>query len=331
MTNAEILSSTGDLGLDRRTYDRLYLNWRFGVVNDSSFLEHQLARARQAVDQKLASRCVGRFLVHPDTYDKIIEQPSLSQYLEASVPIEDWNQHTVAQMVMFGINGQERSPLVSPENVIRETNSRPPVSRLASERIAQAQSHGLEFSPIIEDWMIPQILGLWEETFGWDKGKIEGLQRRVNLTQNLMPSERPVWFNAAVDDSRIYTVSMAERLDMPLRDGRSVPIVESTEWRTAPGYERRGLMAATVADLHNHVVSDLEDCSLPPLVIAETNFTSDAFRVGWAAGMEVPNRRDGRIPAQMLVQNVEVGDGYEPHGLRDFVFMYLPHTNGGGI
>lgn len=143
-------------------------------------------------------------------------------------------------------------------------------------------------------------------------------------SQHIVPAKRPVWFSAAIAAGQVYSISMAERLDMPLGAGRSVPIIESTEWRTSLGNERRGLMAATISYLHEQVISDLQQNPLPPFIVAETNYRSSAYRVGWAAGMEVPERHNGAVPPQVLVQNVEVVDGHTPRGLRDFIFMHLP-------
>jgi hypothetical protein len=325
MTEKEMLTSTGSLGLERRTHNRMYLNWRFGVLERTLTLERQVERANQLLEgQEDITRCVGRFLVSGSVYGEIIDNRELSGALEGSAPVVDWSGQRLAQMVMFGLNSDGRNPLTSSQTMITETSLRPSPSRMPLARVRAFEKEGIQFTNQIQDWMIPQIYALWGETFGWDAGGVENLRDRLMASQHIAPTKRPVWFSAAVARRTLFSISMAERLDLPLGDGRSVPIIESTEWRTLPGNERRGLMAATVSYLHEQVISDLQQNPLPPLIVAETNYRSSAYRVGWAAGMEVPERHGGAVPSQILVQNVEVVDGHAPQGLRDFILMHLP-------
>ncbi len=318
MTEKEILTSTGSLGLEHRSHDRLYLNARFGLVGDVAFLGRQHRYAQDALGRGLATRCVGRYLVTPEVYEGVLGNEKLNQYLEAGTHVVNWQGEIQAHLVMFGMNHTDRRALEGIQVMVAHTSQRPTSTIGPQERIRRLRHDGIVFADRIADWMIPQIDALWVETFGWEPGQVGNLQTGLGM--------RTKWFSAAVSGDTVFSIAMAERLDIPLGDGRAIPIVESTEWRTRPGNERRGLMAGAVAYLNEQIVRDLQDSELPPLIVAETNYRSGAHHVGWATHMEVPDREGGRGPRQILVQNVEVVDGLEPRGLRDFTFMHLPFS-----
>ena len=83
-------------------------------------------------------------------------------------------------------------------------------------------------------------------------------------------------------------------------------------------------MAAGVSFCIRRFYGILRGCQDRHLLLQRQIIVQRADRVGNAIGMRVPPRRVGEtdIP-QILQQNVTVGDGRMPGGLRDFTMMYL--------
>lgn len=325
MTNHEteaIVSSTGSLGLEYRSHNRLYCNWP-GVISDVSFIERQYRRAQEAIHRGVAGRCVLRAVLTEDAL-RDVAITSASSTLEAAVPAGSVDRQPV-WMTLFGLNAEHRRPITSVENMVETTMTYPSPSMLPHERFQWLEEQGFRCDALIGTRQIDQIHDLWGKTFEWTREGIETLSRRLQEQQQLRPSRRNVWFSCVIDrDDLVVSVSMAELLRLPLGNGENLPVVESTEWRTREGFEGQGIMAAGVSFLHTQVLRDLEGLPRPPLIIAETNYRTRADRVGNAIGMRVPPRRVGEtdIP-QILQQNVTVGDGRMPGGLRDFTMMYL--------
>jgi hypothetical protein len=111
---------------------------------------------------------------------------------------------------------------------------------------------------------------------------------------------------------------MAESLVLNGPQG-PVKYVESTEWSTHPDYQGNGLAPANLSVVNAQVLHAGPDS----IVGAETNLHPNvrADLIGNRVGFSIPPRN---FAAQILKQNVRVGDGEEPTGLRDFSFMYLP-------
>lgn len=325
MTNHEtedIISSTGSLGLERRSYDRLYCNWP-GVISDVSFIERQYRRAREAIHRGVATRCVLRAVLTEDAL-RDIALTSASSTVEAAVPAGNVDGQSV-WMTLFGLNAEHRRPITSVNNMVEATTTYSSSSMLPHDRVQRLEGQGFRCDAQIDSRHIDAVHGLWGETFEWTREGVEMLSQRLREQQQLHPSRRNVWFSGVVDsDDHVVSVSMAELLRLPLGNDEYIPVVESTEWRTREGYEGQGFMAAGVSFLHAQVLWDLEELPRPPLIIAETNYRTRADWVGNAVGMRVPLRQVGEtyIP-QILQQNVAVGDGHTPGGLRDFTMMYL--------
>lgn len=325
MTNHEIediVSSTGSLGLERRSYNRLYCNWP-GVISDVSFIERQYSRAQEAIHREIAGRCVLRAVLTEGAL-RNIAMTSTSSTLEASVPAGDVDGQPV-WMTLFGLNAKLRCPITSVEDMVETTTTYPSPSMLPHERVQRLEEQGFRFDAQIDSRQVDSIHGLWGKTFEWTRDGVETLSQRLQMQLQLRPSRREVWFSGVVDpDDTIASVSMAELLRLPLGNGEYITVVESTEWRTREGFEGQGIMAAGVSFLHAQILRDLEELARPPLIIAETNYLTRADRVGNAVGMRVPLRHVGEIYIpQILQQNVAVGDGLIPDGLRDFTMMYL--------
>lgn len=330
--------STGGLGLDRRTFNRLYLNYRFGIVRSLHGLEQFALRGRQVVEgqapAEVPPRAVGRFLVGDTLLRQALVSGKVAPFIEAVVPTgmttANGSGRESVWMLMGAINHPNRRSIHSIETIIcdvdesvRHRENNPPPIPLA--RIQELKERGYSFIHDIPQGRESELLQLWEKTFDWTREGIADLQNRLRKEQNITPVNRHAWFTGLIDsrNNRLVAAATAERLNIPVGDGRVLPVVESTEWKRSDTAERGGLMAGTVVHLHGQVVHDLS--SIDPLIIAEDNYWSDAHNVGLAAGMAVPLREIyGRKVPQVLMQNVRVGDGQMPEGLRDFTMMYLP-------
>lgn len=334
--------STGGLGLDRRTFNRLYMNYRFGVVRNIHSLEQFAQRGRQAVesavtDAVIPPRVVGRFLVGDALLRQAVASENIAPFIEAVVPTGittvNGSGREPVWMLMGAINHPNRRSVHSTEAIIRDVDesvrqreNNPPPTPLV--RIQNLRRRGYSFIRDIPAGRENELLELWEKVFDWTREGIADLQGRLRQERDVAPVKRGVWFSGLIDprNNRLVAAATAERLNIPVGDGRMVPLVESTEWiRSDAARGGAGLMAGTVAHLHGQVIQDLE--TIRPLPIGEVNYSSGAHNVGLAVGMRVPSRDvyGGSVP-QVLTQNVRVGDGKSPEGLRDFTMMYLPEA-----
>ena len=315
----------GNLGLTRRSYDRLYYNGR-RVVRDVEYLIHrQVPWASQRIEEGDAERVVGRFLL---TQEQLVETCHRSSILrgniEVAVPVGMHDGSPII-MAMWALNRHNRRPLVSVDHMCHETDRLDGFHPDPLRRVESLRQQGFRFVRNPGRLSLDRIYDLWGPIFGWSQSDIEGLPRRFYAQEQLHATERSVWFSAIVHGDDLVALSTAERLNLPLRRGVSVPIVESTEWCVDPRWEGRGLAAGCVSYLHAQIFSDLEMLDCPPVIIAETNFMSRADRVGYSSGMRIPPRWiEGIFVPQILCQNVSVGDGLSEAPLRDFTMMYIP-------
>lgn len=320
--------STGQLGLERRSFDRYYLNYHRGVVDDINRLETLFHLGSVAIERHSmgVSRCVARVLMDQSTLEEAMNHMQISQVLEAAVPTQFVSEGgEPVWMVLGAINSTTRRSIHRTSDIIVAVDSTRRIPKLPPvDRVARLRVEGFEFASNITQARTGEVLALWKDAFDWNEDGVSGLRQVLEQGTVTHPLEKMVWFSGLIDhnSNSLISIATAERLDMPIGDGRSIPIIESTEWRRHENVNRHGLMAATISHLHAQVLDDLEQIS--PLIIAETNFWSGAHNVGFATGMDVAPRYigEGFIP-QTLVQNVRVGDGVEPAGNRDFTMLYL--------
>ncbi|MBI5619450.1 hypothetical protein HY950_00625 [Candidatus Gottesmanbacteria bacterium] len=296
-------------------------------------MERFAYRGHEAIQRRTfgATRCVARVLVGESLLHQSVEVPAVSRLLEAAVPanMRVNNGHGEAErlwMLLGAVNSSQRRSPYSVDTIVEQVdNTRGTIQRTPLDRVRQLRSEGYRFIRGIPTDRVDEVLDLWRWTFDWNREGVVGLQERLIKEHSWRSSNRGVWFTGLIDPGthELVSIATAERLNMPIGDGRTLPIVESTEWRRSDGIERHGFMVATVSHLHAQILEDLDGYN--PLIIAETNFWSEAHRAGFAAAMDVAPRRIGRgYVSQALIQNVRVGDGRIPDGIRDFTMMYLP-------
>lgn len=84
----QILTSTGELGLQERTYGRLYWNWRRGIIADVKLLERAFQRLVFQRERMGKTRCVLRAPVSGRFIEEIYWSP-LKDYIEVAMPIPE--------------------------------------------------------------------------------------------------------------------------------------------------------------------------------------------------------------------------------------------------
>lgn len=329
-TENENTGSTGSLGFAYRSYNRAYINFQ-GVIHDAGYVArlgrigNELIKRRR----KNVTRGVLRALIPHSVLMDVLDNPESADLVESVVPIRyltgaNGRSPEPLWMMLAAVNHPERTPYTPVRDMataVDDTRRRKITA--PAVRIPALEQEGYRFIRNIPADRIAEIRRLWADSFEWNTKGIRQLRETLTSTQSCSRAQRRVWFSGLVEprSGRLVSLATAERLDLPVGDGRTVPVVENTEWRGIDS-KRRGLTAAVVAHLNAQILDDIGD--LNPLIIAEANYRSGAHHVGYAAGMEIPPRSiSGRPVRQMLIQNVRVGDGCEPDGPRDFSMMYL--------
>jgi hypothetical protein len=317
-----IYSSTGQLGKEKRSCGRLYLN-------DPIFQDNAGRFKRTAHDLFLAGQADGitRSVYHGFVSEDVLRAVSnseLSDYLEVAVPVGDFTNDS-SNLIYLAKNAEGRTPIVSVEQMVQATSIERENGTSPLQRIDTIRKAGYTFIQDIDHVGLAQVQHILGETFDWKRFEVKNLRDRLDRVKEKPASERDIWFSAIKDGNDIVSLAIAEKLTMPCETG-AVDLVESTEWRTKNEYGQNGLMAGTLSALNAQVISDLsESANGTPIIFAECNFANGAYLAGQAAKLSIPDR-NGKYPAnQILQQNVIIHDGLpiEEGKYRDFIFMML--------
>ncbi|OGH15698.1 MAG: hypothetical protein A3C22_01435 [Candidatus Levybacteria bacterium RIFCSPHIGHO2_02_FULL_37_10] len=327
---AASFTSIGKLGVSRRSDERLYVNATRFSPDSGEFCRN--FRRLVEIGRRNRSR-VGRVVFRGLVSEEVVGQAlnsDLKDNLEVALPVGEFTGDN-SWLVYMAQNKPERTVINPPEYMMnkvvaqeaQETKEKSPL-----EQIREAVRENYVIIDRITEDQVEQVYSLWGETFGWEREAVDNLRRRLeadNFVED--PSEKQVWFSAVSKDGEIIGVAMAERLSVPGADGKSLDLVESTEWKVKDGHGRNGIMAVVLSALNAQVLSDLKNSrNGKPLIFAECNFLVRADRTGSKAGFRTPERivKKSRV-RQILEQNVTIGDGSNAgKGLRDFNFMHLP-------
>lgn len=327
---AATFTSIGKLGVSRRSYDRLYVNGtRFSsnpVEFDRNF--RRLVAIGERNKGKIG-RSVFRGLVSDEVVNHVLSS-DLKANLEVAFPVGEFTGDNSSWLVYMANNKPGRDQIVPRETMIRKTSVPRGGIMIPVERVKSVTDKGYVFTDKIAEDQVDQALSLWGNTFGWRREDVENL--RIKLDENKrkqFSSQKNVWFSAAMDkDGKIVSLAMAERLSIPGKNGKTLDLVESTEWRTDDSHSNNGLAPGTLNMLNAQILSDLRNNPNGlPLIFAECNFQSGSEWTGKKAGFFIPPRTaEGHPAPQILTQNVLVRDNHEigDKKLRDFSFLYLP-------
>lgn len=319
--SGEIFSSTGKLGREKRPFNRLYEN-RVGYSTDALSLLADFREMTQRIElDGEITRAVMRGLVTEEVFREVMMSDQ-RENIEVALNVSDFTGDD-SWFVYLAKNSSERTQIVSTPEMIEVTEKDKTVpTESPGKRIQRVLDQGYRFVDSFAQDQVDQVLSLWQETFGWSREQVESLRKR------LLDGDEGLWFSAVVDlDNSIVTAVTAEKLDIPSRDGE-LSLVESTEWITRQEHRGKGLMTATLDMLNAQILADLRPIGDErlPLIYAECNFQSRSDRAGHGAGFEIPQRSfNGQIIPQLIIQNVNIGDGADvpTDKLRDFTFMYL--------
>jgi hypothetical protein len=319
----------GSLGLSRRSYERLYYNATRALGNVDYFVNRMAPWAEErVVDSSEHQRIVGRILMTESQLFEVLQRSeALQRSIEVAIPVGEYLGSPM-MMTMWGINNNTRQTLVDIPHIVRETEylDMPKIAPIT--RVDALRNQGYAFVDSADFVSTEQIFSLWGPIFEWPQHDINALRSRLSAERTISPVSRSVWFSAIMYNSDVVSLAMAERLNLPLGGGDYIPIIESTEWCVRPAWQQRGLGVGAISHVHAQVFRDLSSHPRQPIVVAETNFTSRADRLGHSAGMVVGDREiNSFFVPQILRQNVAVSDGIRSDRLRDFTMMYIPPEN----
>ena len=321
ITSSEaIVTSTGRLGVSRRSDDRLAIIG--GYSNDPSHVTNTFRRL-QGVGEGYPnrfSRVYMRGVVGPDVMEHV-RSNGLGSHLEVALPLaeytgqDDWFIHLAK-------NGEGRQSTIVSLSTLEEIAARFSPSVSPRERVATKIEGGYSFTDHINPSQIGEIQEMWGDTFGWDTQQVENFQEMLLAQQYLPPSLRTTWITIAqAENGKVAGLAMAEKSTMSGVSGRPFDVIESTEWKVDPEHRGQQLMPAILSVLNAKVIGDQQEGQVP-FLYAETNIATRAYMSGHSAGFRMPSTQDA---PQILVQNVAVGDGIENQdAFRDFVFMAIP-------
>lgn len=319
-------SSIGHLGPEDRPGNRFYLNAGEESFRDSAVLAEAWESLVDGAQHRpeAVSRVVLRGIVNDAVLEELRKGP-YSGLLEAAVPLGEELGRPDNNLIYLGSNSPDRQPLVPVERIVEATGEPPEIKKSPEQRVHDSLLAGNTVTTTIAPEDYDSLYELWGRTFGWTHepgdDQIADLADRLQKDQALPASERSIWFAAVKKDGQIVGAAMAERLPLQGTDG-PIDLVESTEWAARKGHGGNGHAPTALAVLNAQILRDLaESPNGQPLIFAECNFMNRADLTGSKAGMAIPSRRYAN---QVLPQNVEVVDGKEPAGYRDFNLMILP-------
>ncbi len=330
MSEAQALTSIGGLGEPevRENGDRYYLT-AAQPFTDPATLEatwRDLSIGAKAQPEDI-SRVVLRGVVADDLLEQLHTSP-VGAMLEAAIPLGDFG-HPGSNLVYFGQNSPGRQPLVSVEEMIDKTldaeTADVNLRRNPAERVAEVLRAGSIITTSLPERDYRGLHALFGPIHGWARNEQKGdqiaaLGEDLEAEQQLPGSDRSKWLVAVHSGGQLVSAAMAELLTIPVLGGKTLDVVESTEWAVHPDHYRKGLAAATLSAVNAFVLRDRRRSGRRPLILAECNFRSRADLLGLSVGFTIPPREHA---AQIILQNVEVGDGHAPVGYRDFVAMGL--------
>lgn len=327
MSNSEIFSSTGELGAQIRQNERWYINEGFSDDSDDIGVTFETGLEQLTRNPTNISRVVFRSLVGEQARAAIL-QSDLKRDIEVLLPIA-----TGQYLLYLARNAPHREGGGSIDELVQQTHpgSYKSGDMLLADHITHATDSGYQWQGDFSADEVPAVLDLWGPTFGWDKSEVTNLRARLEQEAEAAPEDRSVWVSFAQHNDELVAAAMAERLDLPGKDGPTA-LVESTEWRVRADYQRRNnpnaprLMVATLALLNAQVIHSIG--SERTSIFAECNLRSRADRAGRGAGFRAPERQveDQIIIPQILRNNVEVDDGLATPGeaLPHFLFQHIP-------
>jgi hypothetical protein len=299
------VSSVGKAGeFEQRSNGRGYLTESHVITSETDFMAAWEAVRRRCQNESLR-RAVYRAVVSESVAQELIRNQNIP--LEVIVPLSDVDTNRTDYLVMVAENAHHSSVEKWPEVFgffATQSETRSPSVQLQevlniTDQLNQAR-FALVSTPELQD---AQDLAVLWFPFGWTLGEsgtkafIEGF------------AESGIYFSGIRDmtTGRLVAACIAEQLTIA-----GQVVVESTEWGVNPNYRGHRLGTAAVAFLNAQILHRTYQNNDPlPLIFAETNASSGAYRVAAHVGMRPPlwQLATPQTPIQMIRQNVDVWDG----------------------
>ncbi len=281
------------------------------------------------------TRSVFRGIVSSEVMEAIVKNPSVKDQVEAAVPLGEYGMNN-SYLVSLGNNHVERTAYAPPADM-KETTSEQldMVNRSPLSSVEDKVRDGLTFTNSIKPEQVDKLYALWGKTFNWTREEVEGFRLTLQKELDDPSGKRHNWFTGVEDaNGELMGAALAVGMELPGEDGKNLKYIESSEWRRDPDAPSNinGIMPGTLAVLNAQILESFGEGD-HPFIWAETNIPGGAHVSGHRGGLQIPSRdirigqADVQIP-QVIVQNVEVGDGLEINTrYRDFAFMRLsPQT-----
>ncbi len=317
-------TSTGALGLDLRSYDRVMYTPDHAIAGaaELSELVEGVHSLRSLLPHPESGRTMVRALVTQEALIGMFStSPDVFSTLEVAVAVPAHLRESKLYYVVFGQNGEQRQTPITPAEIPEKTaevlardrihsvtrTERAIASRYSYHHLVDADirnSEGQTLEQQLEYW--------WGIRFGWQQGDVAAMQQRLETERELPIGEKNEWLSAITDhQGNLVAAAKAEALDLPIGNGQSVRLVELTEFLSL--VPRDESMEAAII----HLIAQVEhDCgNRNPLIFAECNTVNGAPINARKSGLTIPRPLDeemtGRenFPLQTLFGNVKVDDG----------------------
>lgn len=116
----EIFTSAGNLGIESRTYDRLYWNWEDGPVVTLQTLTDSFRQLSMRGEMEGKTRVVFRGLVDEQIARSLFEERNpLARHIEVAMPLID---NSGLWFLMLAKNSPKRRSIVPVETMVKLTS-----------------------------------------------------------------------------------------------------------------------------------------------------------------------------------------------------------------
>ncbi len=334
-------TSTGALGLDLRSFDRLMYTPDHAIAGAAELSE--LVNGVHGLRELLPHPEVGRTMVRAlVTQEALVNMSSTSpdacSTLEVAVAVPAHLGESQLYYVVFGQNGEQRQTPITPSEIPAKTaevlakDTIHSVTRTERAIASKYSYHHMVDADVRNDegqTLEQQLEYWWGIRFGWQTGDVAAMQQRLEAERELPREAKNEWLSAITDNNgNLVAAAKAEALDLPIGNGESVRLVELTEFLSL--VPRNESMEAAII----HLIAQVEhDCgNRNPVIFAECNTVNGAPINARKSGLTIPRPLDEEItgredfPLQTLFGNVKVDDGRRelPTLYRSFLWMYLP-------
>lgn len=338
-------TSTGALGLDLRSFDRVMFTPDHAIASATELFE--LVEGVHSLRELLPHPEIGRTMVRALVTQEALVGMSFANgagfsTLEVAVEVPAHLGQSQLYYVVFGQNGEQRQTPMRHEEIpakVDEVHTRKPIHSVTRTERAIASKYA--YHHMVDDTLNTdgqtleqQLEYWWGIRFGWQTGDVAAMQQRLEHQKDASREQKIEWLSVITDrEGNLVAAAKAEALDLPIGNGQSVRLVELTEF--ASFVSRDESMEAAIIHLVAQVMHDCGERN--PVIFAECNTANGAPYNARKSGFVIPRSLEeetiGRrnFPLQTLFANVAIDDDRRELGTlyRTFLWMYLPFNEQG--